>query len=102
IKIGLIIDAGEPGRIGGARMRECDGDDDQKGQQRDAQARETRGVPAIENSHHSRLVRSRSVIGRADALWGWRSRLSRRFLIACAVEARPQWDLRTFPRVFLL
>src|SRR5262245_29009684 len=32
-------------------MRKRDGDDDQKGQQRDAQARETRGMPAIENRH---------------------------------------------------
>jgi len=44
-------------------MRERDGDDDQKGQQRDVQATETRGVEAIENSH-SRLGH-RSVIGRA-------------------------------------
>src|SRR5215472_7608120 len=62
IEISLIIDTGEPGLIGGARMRERDGDDGQKGQQRDAQAAETRSVRAIENSH-SRLVRDRSVIG---------------------------------------
>src|SRR5215470_15656514 len=55
IEIGLIIDAGEPGLIGGARMRERDGGDEQKGQQH-AQASRTRGVQATENSH-SRLVR---------------------------------------------
>src|SRR5262245_56139398 len=54
IEISLIIDASKPGLIRGARMRKRDGDDDQKGQQRDAQARETRDVPAIEN-RHSRL-----------------------------------------------
>src|SRR5262249_12678978 len=54
IEISLIIDASKPGLIRGARMRKRDGDDDQKGQQRDAQARETRGAQAIEN-RHSRL-----------------------------------------------
>src|SRR5215467_5694909 len=54
IEISLIVDASKPGLIRGARMRKRDGDDDQNGQQRDAQARETRDVPAIEN-RHSRL-----------------------------------------------
>src|SRR5215467_9910826 len=61
IEISLIIDAGKPGLIGGARMRECDRSNDQKGQQHSAQATDTRGVQAIENGH-SRLVRSRSVL----------------------------------------
>src|SRR5215470_10332847 len=61
IEISLIIDAGKPGLIGGARMRECDRSNDQKGQQHSAQATGTRGVQAIENGH-SRLVRSRSVL----------------------------------------
>jgi len=65
IEIGLIIDASEPGLIGGTRMREGDGSDDQKHQQHGAQAIETRSVQAIENSH-SRLVRSRSVLARAQ------------------------------------
>src|SRR5215470_19375948 len=51
IEISLIVDARKPGLIRGARMRKRDRDDDQKGQQRDAQAREMRDVPAIENRH---------------------------------------------------
>src|SRR5215470_13738163 len=35
IEISLIVDTGEPGLIRGARMRKRDGDDNQKGQQRD-------------------------------------------------------------------
>src|SRR5262249_10408199 len=54
MEIGLIVEASKRGLIRGARMRKRDGDDDQKGQQRDAQARETRDMPAIEN-RHSRL-----------------------------------------------
>ena len=77
IEIGLIIDAGEPGRIGGARMGKRDGSDDQKHQQHGAYAIGTRSVQAIENSH-SRLVESRSVSG--APLWGWKRRLSRRFV----------------------
>jgi len=53
----------------GARMREGDGGDDQKDQHHDAQAKRTRGMQAIENSH-SRLVRGRSLIGRAGATIG--------------------------------
>jgi hypothetical protein len=60
IEVDLIIDAGEPGLIGGTRMRERDGNDDQKSQQHGAQAIGTRGVAVIESSH-SRLVGDRSV-----------------------------------------
>ena len=69
IEISLIIDAGDPGRIGGARMRERDGSDHQEHQQHGAQAIATRSVPAIENSH-SRLVEGRSVIARAGSTMG--------------------------------
>ena len=69
IEISLIIDASEPGQIGGARMRERDRGNDQKHQQHGAQAIETRSVQAIENSQF-RLVRGRSVIGRASATIG--------------------------------
>jgi len=55
IEISLIINAGDPGRIGGTRMRERDGSDHQEHQQHGAQAIGMRSVPAIENSH-SRLV----------------------------------------------
>src|SRR5215467_9196102 len=69
IEIGLIVDAGDPGLIWGARMRERDGSDDQKRQQHDAQARGTRSVQAIKKSH-SRLVRNRSLIARAGDTMG--------------------------------
>ena len=36
VEIGLVIDTGDPGLIGGARMREHEGDDDQKDQQHGA------------------------------------------------------------------
>src|SRR5215467_7414819 len=70
IEIGLIIDAGEPGRIRGARMRERDGSDDNKRQQHDAQASGTRSVQKIKNGH-SRLVRNRSLITRAGDTMGF-------------------------------
>src|SRR5262249_28678329 len=57
VEIGLIINAGDPSLIWGARMRERDGCDDQKHQQHGAQAIGTRNMQPIENSH-SRLVRS--------------------------------------------
>src|SRR5262245_2868928 len=78
IEIGVIINAGKPGLIGGARMRERDGSADQKGQQHGAQAIGARGIQAVENGH-SRLVRAgRSWVGRAT-LWDWRNRLSTQF-----------------------
>jgi len=54
VEIGLIINAGDPGLIGGARMCEREGSDEHKGQQQ-AQASGTRAVQATE-SRHSRLV----------------------------------------------
>ena len=69
IEIGLIIDAGDPGLIWGARIRERDGSDDHKRQQHDAQASGTRSVQEIKNSH-SRLVRNRSLIARAGDTMG--------------------------------
>src|SRR5215470_3856081 len=69
IEIGLIIDAGDPGRIGGACMGERDGSNDQKHQQHGAQAIDTRNVQAIENGH-SRLVGRRSVSARAEVTMG--------------------------------
>src|SRR5215467_15525843 len=51
IEIGLIVDAGDPGLIGWARMRERDRSDYQKHQQHSAQASGTRSVQAIENGH---------------------------------------------------
>src|SRR5215472_15682605 len=69
IEIGLIVDAGDPGLIWGARMTERDGSDDHKRQQHDAQASGTRSMQAIKNSH-SRLVRNRSLIARAGDTMG--------------------------------
>ena len=69
IEIGLIIDAGEPGRIGGARMGERDGSDQQKHQPHGTQAIDTRNVQAIENGH-ARFVGRRSVSARADVTMG--------------------------------
>src|SRR5262245_700510 len=63
VEIGLVIDTGDPGLIGGARMREHDGDDEQKDQQHRAQAGGKRGMREAEDKQ-SRLFRSRTVIGR--------------------------------------
>jgi len=69
VEIGLVIDPGDPGLIGGARMREHDGDDDEKGQLHRARASGTGAIRADENNH-SRLFRGRSVIGRAGNHYG--------------------------------
>jgi hypothetical protein len=65
----LIVDAGEPGLIGWACMRERDGSDEEKGKQHGTQAIGTRGIQAVENNH-SRLVKRWSVVGWADGTIG--------------------------------
>ena len=67
VEIGLIINCGDPGLIRGARMRERDGGDDQKGQQHRAQAIGTRRMQAIENGHSQPRQKPMS-LGRCDTM----------------------------------
>ena len=67
IEIGLIVDAGDPGLIGWARMRERDRSDYQKHQQHSAQASGTRSVQAIENGHSQPRQKPIS-LGRCDTM----------------------------------
>jgi len=67
VKISLIINPGGPGLIRGARMRERDGGDDQKGQQHRAQAIGTRRMQAIENGHSQPRQKPMS-LGRCDTM----------------------------------
>jgi hypothetical protein len=91
IEISLIIDAGEPGLIKGARMRERDGSDEQKAEQH-TQGSGTRGVQAVKNNH-SRLVRGRSVlVARATTMRSKNSGV--KMVLNCLRGSKPQWGRR--------